>query len=104
MGVVADSVGVSEADWPAALSRVSAAGVLVTDEGSERGLSWYGCRRGNCRVGLGYCPGDGGREVTVYGPVQHFWRRPLGMWQLYRDVLRALESSEPTSAAVGEVE
>ena len=92
MGVVADFVSMPEDAWPAALARVSAAGIEVRDEGPERGVAWYSCSRGACRVGLGYCPGDGGREVTVYGPALRFWRRPLGMWRLYRDVRRALRA------------
>jgi len=92
MGVVADSVRVSEDAWPPALSRVAAAGIEVRDEGSERGVAWYSCGRGACRVGLACRPGDGGREVTVYCPARRFWRRPLGMWRLYRDVRRALRA------------
>jgi hypothetical protein len=88
VGVVAEVVSMPEGAWPAALSRVSAAGIEVHDEGSEPGVAWYSCRRGACRVGLAYCPGD--REATVYAPEIRFWRRPLGMWWLYRDVRRAL--------------
>jgi hypothetical protein len=66
--------------------------IEVCDEGTERGVMWYSCRRGACRVGLGYDPGDGGREVMVYGPALWFWRRPLGMYRLYRDVRRAFRT------------
>jgi hypothetical protein len=90
MGVVADFMRVPEDAWPTALSRLRAAGIEVRDEGTERGVTWYSCRRGACCIGLGYGPGPGGPEVTVYGPALRFWRRPLGMYRLYRDVRRAL--------------
>ena len=92
MGVVADFVSVSEDAWPAALSRVSAVGIEVRDEGTERGVAWYSCSRGACRVRLGYCPADGGREVTVYCSSLRCWRRPLGMRRLFRDVRQALQA------------
>jgi hypothetical protein len=90
VGVVADFVNVPADAWSAALSRVSAAGVEVREEGAEGGVMWYSCVRGACRVGLAYCPDDAGREATVYGPALRFWRRPLGMWRLSRVVRRAL--------------
>lgn len=93
MGVVADFVSVSEDAWSAALSRVTAAGIEVRDEGTERGGVFYNCSRGACRVGLGYYPRDGGDKVTVYAPARRFWRRPLGMYRLYRDVRLALRAS-----------
>lgn len=92
MGVVADFVNVPADAWPAALSRVSAAGVEIREEGAEGGVTWYTCVRGACRVGLGYCPDDVGREATVYTPALRFWRRPLGMWRLSRDVRQALRA------------
>jgi hypothetical protein len=70
----------------AALSRVSAAGIEFRDDGTERGIAWYNCSRGACRVGLGYCPGDG--EVTVYGPSHRFWRHPLP--RIIRAAIRSL--------------
>lgn len=92
MGVVADFVSVPVGAWPAALARLGAEDIEVRDEGTERGVTWYSCQRGACRVGLGYYPGDGGREVAMYGPALRFWRRPLGMYRLYRDVRRAFRT------------
>lgn len=90
MGVVTDFVTVSEAVWRTARSRLRAAGIELRDEGTARGVAWYSCSRGACRIGLGCCPGDGGRQVTVYCPSLRFWRHPLSMWRLNRDVRRVL--------------
>lgn len=92
MGVVVDFVSVPEDAWSMTLSRLRASGIEVRDEGTERGITWYSCRRGACHIGLGYCPADGGQEVTVYGPALRFWRHPLGMCRLYWDVRRALRT------------
>jgi hypothetical protein len=91
LGVVADFVSMSPEAWPAALERVVAAGIEIHDEGSDRGVRWYSCSRRGCRVGLAYCPGDGGREVTLYCSALRCWRHPLAMWRLLQDVRLALQ-------------
>ena len=90
MGVIADFASVPEAVWPTVLPCVHASGVEVEAGEWERGIWWYGCTRGRSRVELGYSAADRGYEVIVYSPALRFWRRPVGMWQLIRDVRRAV--------------
>jgi hypothetical protein len=74
--------------WPAALTAVAAIGVDLADVGIERGLRYYTCRRGRCAVGLAFGQAvPGGQEgVCLYAPGAAWWRRPLGMRRLSRDV------------------
>jgi hypothetical protein len=90
MGVVADFASASEDVWPAVLPCIRARGVEVGVGEWERGIWWYDCIRGRSHVGLAYSPKDRGCEVTVYSSALRFWRRPVGMWRLFRDVRRAV--------------
>src|SRR3954470_13121334 len=90
MGVAADWLSVPSEAWPAALARVRAAGVEVSVGEPEGGNTWYACTRGPCRVELGHCPADAGREAVAYCPASRIWRRPLGTWRLLRDVRLAV--------------
>ena len=92
MGVVADFTSVSPGVWPAVLPAIRATGAEVTEEGPARGIWWFACSRGPARVGLAWCPEDRGSEVSVYCPARRFWRHPIGMWRLFRDVRRAVRS------------
>ena len=100
MGAVADFTSVPDAIWPAVLPCVRAAGIAVQGGERERGITWYTCARGMSRVALGYSPQDGGREVVVYALALRFWRRPLGMWRLFRDVRRAVRAAGGKSATL----
>jgi hypothetical protein len=92
MGVVAEFARLPADRWPAALTAVAATGVVLAEAGSEPGLRCYACRRGRCVVGLAFgrvVPG--GREgVCLHAPAAAWWRRPLGMRRLSRDVWSAV--------------
>jgi hypothetical protein len=93
MGVVADFASAPKDVWPGVLPGVRAAGVEVDAGELVRGVWWYACVRGRSRVELGYCPEDPGREVIVCSSALRFWRRPVGMWRLYRAVRRAVSAA-----------
>jgi hypothetical protein len=90
MGAIAEIASVPEDVWPAVLPSIRAAGIEVTDGEWERRVWWYDCSRGPSRVGLAYCPEERGCELVVYCAARHFWRRPVGMWLLLREVRRAV--------------
>jgi hypothetical protein len=93
MGAVADFARVPEDVWPAVLPCVRARGVEVEAGELERGVWWYGCIRGRSRVELGYSPESPGRGVVLYSSALRFWRRPVGMWRLFRDVRWAVRTA-----------
>jgi hypothetical protein len=104
MGVVADFAAVSPEVWMSLLPAIKAAGIGIQEEGEEPGCWSYGCIRGAARVELFYSPADQGAEVAVYCSAHRFWRRPLSMWRLLRDVWRAIlaagASRTPSSGPV----
>src|SRR5262245_21831317 len=94
MGAVAGFAVLPADRWQSALSEIAAAGVEVCDEGKDRGLQWYRCVRGACSIGLGFgvvVPPGSEVGVCVYSPARRWWRRPVGMWRLSRDVWRAVQ-------------
>ena len=90
MGVVADFTSVPADVWPTVLTGIRAGGIAVEGGELDRGSELFQCVRGRCCVTLAYSHGDGGREVCLWCSAVRFWRRPLGMWRLCRDVRRAV--------------
>jgi hypothetical protein len=92
VGVVADFAVLPADRWPTALRGVAAAGVELVDAGSDCGLRCYRCRRGKCSVALALGPvvPGGGESVCLSSPGVAWWRRPLAMRRLSRDVWAAV--------------
>ena len=92
MGVVADFAVLPAGRWPTALWGVAAAGVELVDAGGGRGLRCSECRRGRCSVALAFGPvvPGGGEGVCLSSPGLAWWRRPLAMRRLSRDVWAAV--------------
>jgi hypothetical protein len=92
MGVVANFAELNSTHWPTVLSGVAAIGVVLADLGDDRGLRYCDCRRAECVVTLAFgevVPG-GGEGVCLYSPASAWWRHPLRMRRLSRDVWSAV--------------
>jgi hypothetical protein len=93
MGAAASFAELSPDRWPSVLSAVSSAGVELADEGQDRGLRVYKCRRGGCAAELVFgpvVPPGGEQGVILYFPARALWRRPRGMWRLSHAVWSAV--------------
>jgi hypothetical protein len=95
MGVVAQFETVPIERRPQVLGRIAATGIEVEDEGDERGVYWYGCRRGQASIGLAFIPSTSSDNVCLYCGYLAYLRRPRSMRWLFRDVLSAVRVTVP---------
>jgi hypothetical protein len=94
MGVVANFETVPIDRRSQILSQIACAGIEVADEGDERGVYWYGCRRGRASIGLAFIPTASRDNVCLYCPYLRYLRRPRSVRLLFRDVLSVVRFND----------
>ena len=92
MGVVAAFAELPVDRWSSVLWTVAEAGVELDDEGLDRGMRVYACRRDRAEVVLlfGHLLPDVEDGVCMWSPVRSWWRRPLRMRRVSRVVWTAV--------------
>ena len=99
MGVVAEFETVPIERRAQILSQIASAGIEVADEDNERGVYWYGCRRGRASIGLAFIPSASSDNVCLYCSYLRYLRRPRSLHLLFRDVLSAVRFTAPDAEA-----